>query len=209
MHTLSSANNRRITSNGFNVERSSGYKSLAFPSMNGQDGNMYSEREKRLLIQNVEDKISYNTIDRYNRSQNITPNLLQECKMNTLITALPDSTPAKPQKVNVIDLNVKELKDNFEKIPRHIKFQKKLIPEVETMQFSLFLGLSNLELLQDDDNTREKSNSSKVDVRSAMNKSLLEPAPIKVSAPRHMCSLFQDINDLFEKVVEQYPEGES
>lgn len=93
MQTLSSANNRRITSNGFSVERSSGYKSLALPSMSGQDGNMYSEREKRLLIQNVEDKIIYNTIDRYNRSQNITPSLLQEGKMNTLITALQDSTP--------------------------------------------------------------------------------------------------------------------
>lgn len=209
MHTLSSAHNRRVTSNGFNVERSSGYKSLAFPSMNAQEGNLYSDREKRLLIQNVEDKFSTNSIERYNRSQNITPNLLQEGKMNTLITALPEGTPSKPSKQNVIDLNVRELKDNFEKIPRHIKFQKKLIPEVETMQFSLFLGLSNLELLQEEDNLKEKSTNSKVDVRSAMNKSLLEPAPLKVSAPRHMCSLFQDINDLFEKVVEQYPRGES
>lgn len=51
----------------------------------------------------------------------------------------------------MIDLDVKVLRDNFDKIPRHVKYQKKLIPEIETMQFSLFLGLSNLELLQDEE----------------------------------------------------------
>lgn len=50
-------------------------------------------------------------------------------------------------KENLIDLNVKELRENFDRIPHHVKYQRKLIQELETMQFSLFLGLSNLELL--------------------------------------------------------------
>jgi|LauGreDrversion4_2_1035121.scaffolds.fasta_scaffold274714_1 hypothetical protein len=103
--------------------------------------------------------MSSKTLDLYKRAKNMTPNLLQDAaKQNTFLTPLPEgSTPTKLPKENVIDLNVKELKDNFEKIPRHIKFQKKLIPEVETMQFSLFLGISNLELLQEDDNLKEYS----------------------------------------------------
>lgn len=84
------------------------------------------------------------------------------------------------------------------------------------MQFSLFLGLSNLELLQDEDRmttaspnkkrTTEKLNES-MDRRSSINKDILEPPKLKVSAPRHICSLFQDINELFEKILEPYPKA--
>jgi hypothetical protein len=36
-------------------------------------------------------------------------------------------------KENLIDLNVKELRDNFDRIPNHVKYQRKLIQELETM----------------------------------------------------------------------------
>ena len=43
------------------------------------------------------------------------------------------------------------MKEKFSRIPRHIKYQRKLIHEVETMQYSLFLGLTNLDLMQKDE----------------------------------------------------------
>ena len=63
----------------------------------------------------------------------------------------PLNRVTKDGRENLIDLNVKDLRENFDRIPKHVKYQRKLIQEIETMHFSLFLGLSNLELLQDED----------------------------------------------------------
>lgn len=88
-----------------------------------------------------------------------------------------------------LDLNVKELRNNFDRIPAHIKYQKKLMNEVETVQFSLFLGLSNLELLQEEDmqidlqlseNNGPKSTIEASERRSTLNKEILEPPKLKV-----------------------------
>lgn len=83
------------------------------------------------------------------------------------------------------------------------------------MQFSLFLGLSNLELLQDEPTLSPRSRGLKArgsdkvsetpERRSSINKEILEPPKLKVSAPRHICSLFQDVSELFEKILEPYP----
>lgn len=73
----------------------------------------------------------------------------------------------------MIDLNVKEMKENFERIPRHIKYQRKLIHEVETMHYSLFLGLTNLDLMQKDESFLDGKTFD-----SRLNKQFLEPPKI-------------------------------
>jgi hypothetical protein len=40
---------------------------------------------------------------------------------------LEEKEKAGPKYENIIDLNVKDMKENFERIPGHIKYQKKLI----------------------------------------------------------------------------------
>ncbi len=99
-------------------------------------------------------------------------------------------------KENVIEIDVKDLRGNFDRIPSCIKYQRKLIQEIETVQFSLFLGLSNIELLQDEH--QKTSQYDSIDRRSSkLSRDIMDPPKLKVSAPRHICSLYQDVNELF------------
>lgn len=36
------------------------------------------------------------------------------------------------------------------------------------------------------------------------NKNILDPPEVQISAPKHICSLFQDVNELFGHILEPY-----
>lgn len=44
-----------------------------------------------------------------------------------------------------------------------------------------------------------------VEKKSHLKRDLMDPPKVKVSAPRHICSLFQDVNELFQQILEPYP----
>lgn len=106
-----------------------------------------TDRDKIRLIDRVEEKISFSTIDsKFQKSANTSPNRFKGKRFISQ-TPTPEVQSKTATKENIIDIDVKELRSNFDRIPGHIKYQRKLIQEIETVQFSLFLGLSNLELL--------------------------------------------------------------
>ncbi len=174
-------------------------KSLLSSLNGGFASNQYSERDKRLLLQKVEEKQALST--KFFRSTQVSPSR--------------DHLQVKDHKKNenVIQLNVKELKGNCERIPGNIKYQRKLIQEIETLQFGLFLGLSNLELLQEQEAqqsltspTKSTTIDSTKDRQINKNKNILDPPEVSISAPKHICSLFQDVNELFRHILEPYPQ---
>jgi hypothetical protein len=116
----------------YQAEKTPG-KSLLSSLNGGNPLNQYSEKDKRLLLQKIEEKQALST--KFFRSTQVSPSR--------------DNLSIKEQAKNesVIQLNVKELRSNCDRIPAQIKYQRKLIQEIETLQFGLFLGLSNLELL--------------------------------------------------------------
>eukprot|EP00347_Sterkiella_histriomuscorum_P004678 403359525 len=91
------------------------------------------------------------------------------------------NTPSQQlQKEMILELNIKDIKANLDKLPSQITNLKELENELELQQFGMFLG----------------------------QKDIFEVPELKISAPKYLCSLFQDINELFTKIIKNSEDQE-
>lgn len=84
-----------------------------------------------MLIQNVEEKFSTASLDRYhkfaspgtnNKGHMVYHTPMPEAAMSPMHQKASMATIGQSGKENLVDLNVKELRENFDRIPHHVKY---------------------------------------------------------------------------------------
>jgi hypothetical protein len=96
-------------------------KSLIASLNSGLHSGQYSERDKRLLLSKVEEK------------QALSSKLFKSTHVSPSREGFISAKDSIGKNENVIGLNVKELRAHCDLIPANIKYQRKLLQEIETL----------------------------------------------------------------------------